>query len=123
MEGSELKEHASPKHGNLHKDVEKYTPMPLFSIIDFKVMPIRYCASLILQNFVASHLGYEDSKNRDDLMQIAIRMHQLNKLILEPEKVPIQIDVWSLQGVFLTIEGSAWEHDGCRMLLKMTLGL
>ena len=50
----------------------------------------------MLQNFVASHLGYEDSKDRVDLINIATRTHGLNKPVLEPEKVPMQIDAWSL---------------------------
>ena len=49
LDGSELKEYASPKYGNLCEDVDKDAPMPLFSIIDFKLMPIRCCTSLILQ--------------------------------------------------------------------------
>ena len=96
LDGSELKGHASPTYGNLHKDVDEDTHMPLFSIIDFKVMPIRCCASLILQNFVASHLGCEDSKDRDYLIQIETRTHELNKPVLEPEKIPTQNETWSL---------------------------
>ena len=71
LDGSELKEHASPKCSDSHEDSNKDTPMPLLSTVYFKAVPIRYCAPLVLQNFVASHLGCEDSKDRDGLMQIA----------------------------------------------------
>ena len=41
--------------------------------------------------------------------------------MLEPEKVPMQIDAWSLQGVFLPLHGSNWQHDGYFMLLKHSM--
>ena len=52
LDSSELKEHASPTRGDLQKYVDKGVPMPLFSMTDFKAIPIRCCAPLKLQKFV-----------------------------------------------------------------------
>ena len=57
--------------------------MPDFSLIEFNEMPTRWCPSLIPQNYVASHIGYEDSKNREDLMSIASKTYD-HKKTLEP---------------------------------------
>ena len=96
------------------------THLYLFSVIDFKTIPIRCCASLMLQNYVASHIGSEDSKNRDDLISMATRC-ELNKKNLEPQQVPMKIDAWSLQGIFLSLNDRTWRYDGYFHLFKESL--
>ena len=76
---SELPSCKPPTFGSRYKDVHPDTPLPDFSLIDFDQQPMRCYASLILQNYVVSHIGYEDSKNRDDLISIASKTHQLKK--------------------------------------------
>ena len=119
--GEELRQYDALAYGNRHRNVHKDTPAPLFSIINFDAIPMRCCASFMFQCYAAAHLGYEDSINREDLIQIATRMHELNKTILEPEKVPMQIDAWSLQGVMLPARNSNWDHNGYYILMKRNL--
>ena len=52
---------------------------------------------------------------------MAIKIKSLNKSILEPNKIPIQIDTWSLQGVFLPLKDSFWMHNGYYIELKQSL--
>ena len=86
--------------GNMCDNVSCDTSLPIFSVIEFNFMPVRCCSSISLQNYVASNIGSEDLKNQEDLMSMATKTHDLNENILEPEKIPMQIDAWSLQGVF-----------------------
>ena len=79
LDGNELPKCKVLTRGNVHKNISSDTPLPIFSVIDFKTIPMRCCASLMLQNYVASHIGSEDSKNRDDLMSMATRTCELNK--------------------------------------------
>ena len=67
--GSSLKAYKSPSYGDLYDNAYEETPMPLHSIIDFNTTPVRCCPSTMLHNCVSSHLGYEDSKNREDLIK------------------------------------------------------
>ena len=59
---SELPSCKPSTRGSRYKDVHPDTPLPDFSMIDFDQQPMRWCASLIIQNYVVSHIGYEDSK-------------------------------------------------------------
>ena len=68
--GCALSDYDSPAHGSAHKNANKNNTMPLCSIMNFKLMPMRCCASIMLQTYVESHAGYEDSKNRLDLTQM-----------------------------------------------------
>jgi len=45
-------------------------------------------------------------------------MHELGKKILEPKLVPMQIEAWSLQGVFKPKENSDWKHDNYYHTMK-----
>ena len=90
--GCELPSYKPLTYGHRYKDMHPDTPLPNFSVIDFDKQPIHCCASFILQNYVTSHIGYEDSKNRDDLISIATKIYKYNKPILELHKIPIQID-------------------------------
>ena len=119
-DGSKLPSYKAPKCGYALKNLSPDTPIPDFSIIDFSVTPMRCCASVMLQCYVAAHVGYEDSKNREDLINLATKAHEYKKPMLEPEKVPMQIDAWSMQGVFLPSTGSNWQHDGYYVLLKQS---
>ena len=38
--------------------------------------------------------------------------------MLQPQLVPLQIDAWSPQGVFLPSPGHTWQHDGYYAKLK-----
>ena len=53
-------------------------------------------------------------------MSIAAKTHE-HKKMLEPEKVPMQIDAQSLQGIFLPFNDRTWLHDGYFNLLKESL--
>ena len=117
-DGKELPMHKPPTYDSTYKHIDPGTPVPDFAIIDFNIIPIRCCASFMLQNYVASHIGYEDSKNRDDLISIASNIYHQNKNILEPQLVPMQINAWSLQGVFLPVNDSTWTHEGYFIKLK-----
>ena len=89
VDSSESPEHTTQKHGHLYDSVAKDAPMPLHSIIDFENIPVRCCASIMLQNYVASHLGYDDSKCGKDLTNVANNMHEHKKPVLEPEIAPM----------------------------------
>ena len=103
------------------KDVPTNTSLPNFSIITFDVIPIRCCRSLMLKCCVASRLGLEDSKSRDELTSVAENMIKLNKPILPPEKVPMQIDDWTLHGIVKPMNGSNWQNDGYCMAFKSSM--
>ena len=103
--GSSLKAYKSPSYGDLYDNAYEETPMPLHSIIDFNTTPVRCCPSTVLHNYISSHLGYEDSKNREDLIKNETKTCKLNKCALEQEKIPMQMHAWSSQGVFLPAEG------------------
>jgi len=120
-DGSALPSYKITTCGHAIKNISPETPVPDFSIIDFSVMPIRCCASVMLQCYVAAHIGYEDSKNREDLINLATKVHEYKNPTLEPEKVPMQIDAWSMQGVFLPSTESNWQHDGYYALLKQSV--
>ena len=84
-------------HWNLHKDVSADTPVPPFSVLCFDVALVHFCMSELLQNYVASYIGYEDSKMREDLTSIVTKVKNLKKKqILKPEYIPMQIDSCSL---------------------------
>ena len=93
-----------------------------FSVIDFNVMPVCCCASIALQNYVASHIGSEDSKNREGLMSMATKTHDLNKKNLELENIPMQIDAWSFQGALCPLNECSWQHDSYFMVMKQSVG-
>ena len=92
LDGLALKACRSPNYGNLYDDAYEEIPMPLCSIIDSNTMPVGRCTSMMLKNYVSSHLGYEDSKNREHLIKNGTKMHKLNKCALELEKIHMQID-------------------------------
>ena len=73
----------------------------------------------MLQNYVASRLGYENTKSREELISVTERLHKLNKSILEPNKVPMQIEAWTLQGVMTPHNNSVWTHRGRFNAIKM----
>ena len=99
-DGSALKVCKSPVHSDLYDNAYEEKPMPLYSIIDFNATPVRCCASTMLQNYISSHLGFEDSNDRKDPIENATKIHKLNKSLLEPEKIPMQMCAWSLQCIF-----------------------
>ena len=72
----------------------------------------------MLQNYIVSHIGKEDSKSREELINIAEKIYTLKKRILEPEKVPLQIDTQSLHGNIKPIDGHEWQHDNYYHQLK-----
>ena len=59
-DGSELPIFKPPAHGYEYDHISPDTPVSDFSVIDFNVIPMRCCASVMLKNYVASHVGYED---------------------------------------------------------------
>ena len=69
------------------------------------------------ENHIASHIRHKESKNREDLMSIEWKTYGYEKT-LDSEKVPMQIDTWSLQGLFLPFNYSTWRHDGYFRLFK-----
>ena len=85
--GGEFPSYYPPSFGSRHKDVNPDTPLTCFSVIDFDETPMRCCESLMLKNCIASHIGYEDSKNREDLMSITSKTYEHKKQTLEPKKV------------------------------------
>ena len=119
--GYELPSYKPLTYGHHYKDLYPNTLLSDFSVIDFDKQPIRCCASFILQNYVTSNIGYEDFKNRDDLISIAIKIHKYNKPILEPHKIPTQIDTWCLQGILLPLSNSSWQYDGYFDLLAQSI--
>ena len=116
--GNELPKCPTLTHEDRNDGVQSNTPLPKYSVIFFNVVPFRCCKSIMLQNFVVSRLGKENSKSREELIEIAQKNHQLNKRILEPEKVPLQIDAWSLHGNITPMTGCEWQHDGYYHHLK-----
>ena len=49
---------------------------------------------------------------------MAIKIQLSNRGILELNKIPIQIDAWSLQGIVLLLKDSFWMYDGYYIELK-----
>ena len=84
-----MKEYNTPKCRDLYPDANPNILMPFFSVIDFNVIPIHCCVSIMLQNYVSSNLGYKDSKDQSDLIEICPKVHKYNKPILKLEKVPL----------------------------------
>ena len=66
--GDELPNYPVPMHDLSRDYVPKCTPLPPFSVIYFDRIPIRCCQSLMLQRFMSSWMGSENSRNREDLM-------------------------------------------------------
>ena len=70
-------------------------------MLHFDVIPVRCFQSVTLKQFMSSRLGREDSRDRAELIETVNKMLSLNKVVIQPDKVPMQIDSWSLQGVIL----------------------
>ena len=62
QDGSELACYKPPNYGCACQNVSHDAPLLDFAIIDSNMIPIRCCASVMLQNYVVAHIGYEDSK-------------------------------------------------------------
>ena len=121
-DGNELPQCEVLTCGNMYDNVSSDTTLPKFSVIYFDAMPEHCCVSLVLQNYVASHIGSEDSKNLEDLTSMSTKIHDLKNKILELNKIPMQIDAWSLQGVFYLLNKSSWKPNGYCMVMKQHVG-
>ena len=107
IDGSKLPSLTILTYDGRYEDMPSDTPFPNFSVMNFDVIH-RCCRSLMLQLYVASKLGFEDSKSREELIHMAEKLITLNKPMMPPEKVPTQIDAWTLHGVMKPIDGSNW---------------
>ena len=105
-------------HDLSRDDVPKHTALPQFLVVNFDRTPIKCCQYLIMQRFMYSRMGSENSKNREELMQMAEKLCLLNKITLPPQKMSMQIDAWNLCGAFSPVQGKHWIHDDCCRLLK-----
>ena len=64
LDRSVLPEYIISAYGNLHNNANNNIPLPMYSILNFDSILARYHALKVLQNFVLSHLEYEDSCNK-----------------------------------------------------------
>ena len=107
----------APICGNMRDDAPSNTPLPACSITHFDKIPVRCCQSIILQHYVSCRIGIDYSKSRNDLISIVIKLILLRKKFLQHDKVPLQIDAWSLQRVIWPDNIHHWERkDYYKML-------
>ena len=109
--GHKLPKFIGLTHDETYTQLKQNTHLPVCSKINFNTMPPRCCPTIMLQQFVVSRVGYDDANNREELLSVVKRLVKLNKPMLPPEKVPLQIDAWSLQGVTLPQNNSKWQHN------------
>ena len=68
--GEELPKFHVPLRDDSRTDLPPNTPLPTFSIINFKTIPIYFCQSLMLKNHAASMLGCENTRSREELVDL-----------------------------------------------------
>ena len=85
-----------PVCDNMRDDAPSNVPLPTCSIFHFDVIIVRCFQSITSQEFVSSRLGRECSKYRSELTRTVSKLLSLNKVALQSDKVPLQIDAWSL---------------------------
>ena len=90
--GEGLPNFPAPTYDASRDDVPINTPLPHFFLVNSDVTPIKCCQSFMLQCFIASRAGSQRTVSREELINTAECIHQLNKTILIPDKTPLQIN-------------------------------
>lgn len=66
-----------------------------------------------MQSFIAARVGYPSPGCHEHLEKTALSFVDCRKLVLEPEKVPIQIGRWMVSEVLVPLDpNKRWQRDG-----------
>ena len=71
----------------------------------------------MLQHHVLCTIGINDSKSRQNLTSLVITLIPSKKKVLQRDKVPLQIDAWSLQGIIWPDSVHHWGKKDYHKLL------
>lgn len=117
--GAELPNFQNPVYSTKENpNVDPNTPLPRFARLDFDKIPIACCHSAMLQSFISARMGSAVPGTRDELVDHVERLIQLEKGILEPEKVPLQIAHWLVCEVLEPLPDSQWSHGDYFQVVK-----
>ena len=58
-------------YGDRYNGVKRNTSILKYSAINYNIIIFRCCKSIMLQNYIVSCIGKEDSKLREELVEIA----------------------------------------------------
>ena len=75
----------------------------------------------MLKQFMSSRLGRENSEDRSELIRKVNKLLSLNKVVPQPDKAPMQIDAWSLQGFIFPQNENQWQQkEHCKLFRAKT---
>ena len=97
-----------PVYGSDYGDALKCTPLPEFSEINFQKILAKCCANGMLQAHYGARLGCDLHLDRVNSVLTTEKIHSINKPVLEPKSIPIQIKSWRIEGVLKREENSFW---------------